>query len=187
MTYKLICLVVLVFPSAIAAQNGPALSATGTPLPAWRAFFHQVENLKAAARSASPGDAAELAQWQQKRIGITDQEAAQVQQIAATHIAAIAAVDKQATRLIQEQAAQFPGGRLPSKDALPAPLPALGQLQQQRDTLTLSHIHSLQASVGVTSFSKIDAWIKSNFSQQVKKPAASNVRPPASSMQGGKQ
>jgi len=177
----------LLAPLALPVQNGPAVSNTGTPLPAWRAFFHHVQNLQIAAQTANAADAAALGSWQQTKIGLTVQEAAQVQQVAATHIAAVSAIDKQATQLIQAQATQFPGATLPSKGALPAPLPQLGQLQQQRDAQTLSDLQSLQAGLSAGSFTKLDAWIKSNFSQQIKRPAPSNIHPPAQASQGGNQ
>ena len=132
-------------------------------------------------------DAAALGTWQQKLIGLTSQEAAQVQQAAAAHITAVSAIDKQATQLIQAQAAQVPGARLASKAALPAPLPQLGQLQQQRDALTLGQVQTLQAGLSAASFTKLDAWIKSNFSQQIKKPAPSGIHPPAQASLGGNQ
>lgn len=186
MTIRLILSVFLALP-VLFAQVGPALSGTGTPLPAYRAFFYQVQYLQATAQTAAPADAAVLQNWHQTHIGLTDQEAALLKQVAAAHFSAIDAIDKQAAQIIQTERAQFPGGQLPSHGALPAPSQQLTQLQQQRDSATLTYIQMLQGGMSAASFSKVDAWIKANFSQQIKKPAPPSARPAVTAQTGVNQ
>jgi hypothetical protein len=156
-------------------QTGLTTTSTGTPLAAYRAFFHQVQYLESEAQKATLTESLELRAWHQKQIGLTVQEAAQLRQIATIHVAAINALDEAASRIIQIQRSQFPGGKLESKDSLPPPPPALAQLQKQRDDLTMSHVQNLQATLSAQSFANLDPWIKANFRQEGAKPNV--VRP----------
>lgn len=177
-------IIALVAHAVLWGQAGLGTTTTGTPLAAYRAFFHQVQYLESEAQKATLTESADLRAWHQKQIGLTVQEAAQLRQIAAIHAAAINALDEAASRIIQSQRSQFPGGRLNSKESLPPPPPALAQLQKQRDALTMSHVLNLQATLSAASFAKLDPWIKANFRQDGAKP-----RPalPAPGPQGAKQ
>ena len=121
---------------AVLAQKGPPFTDTGTPLPAYRAFFRHVLFLQTKAQGASPADAAGLTGWYQNRVGLSAAEATQLQQIATAHVAAIEAVEKQAGQIIAAQRAQFPGGKIPPGQAVPPPPADLVKLQQQRDDQT---------------------------------------------------
>jgi hypothetical protein len=169
-------------PIALCAQAVPGVSDTGTSLPAYRAFFHQVYALYRAEQSATAAEAAELRALRQKHIGLTQEEDDQVKQLAAVHVAAVDAIEAQARQVIQAHHAQFPSGRVASQHLLPAPAAELADLQAQRDTLTKSHIQALRSSLSANSFAKLDAWVKSNFNQKVSKPAPSRPAPPR---QGG--
>ncbi len=126
---------------------------------------------------ASPAEAAQLQSWHQTHIGLTAQEAAQLKQVAATHVAAMDALEKQAGQIVQAFRAQFPA-KLASPASLPPPPPQLAQFQQQRDELTLSHIQSLQASLSASSFTKLDSWIQANFNQRTGTPSSVSHLPP---------
>jgi hypothetical protein len=127
-------------------------------LAVYRAFFHQVQHLESEAQKATLTESIELRAWHQKQIGLTAQEAAQLKQIAAIHLAAIKAVDEAASRIIEAQRSQFPGGRLASPNSLPPPPPVLAQLQKQRDDLTTAHVQGLQAALSAASFAKLDPF-----------------------------
>ncbi len=170
-------LFLFLIPAALWSLVTPGRTATGTPLVAYRAFFRQVQYLQTAAQSASPAEAAQLQSWHQTHIGLTAQEAEQLQQVAATHVAAMDALEKQASQILQAYRAQFPR-KLASAASLPPPPPQLAQFQQQRDDLTLSHIQSLQASLSAGSFTNLDSWIQVNFNQTTGKPSSKSHLPP---------
>lgn len=153
------------------------LMGAGTPLVAYRAFFRQVQYLQTAAQNASPAEAAQLQSWHQTHIGLTAQEAAQLKDVAATHVAAMDAIEQQAAQILQAYRAQFPG-KLASSASRPPPPPQLAQFQQQRDDLTLSHIQSLQASLSAGSLTKLDSWIQANFNQTTGTPSTKSHLPP---------
>lgn len=152
--------------TGLCAQSHPPLTDTGTPLPAYRAFFRHIQFLEDSAHSASGAEASELSGWYQQHVGLTAAEAGQLKGIAASHVAAIEAIEKQAGQLIQAQHAQSNGGRLPSKNANPPVSGDLLKLQQQRDDLTLTHVNSVRSALSPGSFAKVDSFVKTTFKNQ---------------------
>jgi hypothetical protein len=171
-----------------AQGSGPSAPATpsGTPLAAYRAFFRHLEFLETFAATASPSEAADLRSFQQRIIGLTDQEAASVKQAAATHIAAIDAIEKQAAAVIQAARSQFPKGQLPSKSALPPVPPQLAQFQKQRDDATLAHIQAMQATLSSGSAKKLDDYVRVQFATKapITPSGAPPPRPPSPQAKG---
>lgn len=179
------CLV-LANPAAWLHGGTPvATSATGTPLPAYRAFFNHVQFLEDEANKASNrGDAkeaTELRKHHQNAAVLNDQEAALMKQIANIHVNAIDPIEKRAGQVIQAERAKVQAGRLTSRTQLPSPPAELGQLQKQRDDATTAHIQNLQNMLGA-SFSKLDAYVKTQFhntngGKSTTKPPESPVPP----------
>jgi hypothetical protein len=176
---RLLSLLAFLPVSSLFAQSGPPVTETGTPLPAYRAFFRHVQFLRTSAQRASAPDAAELSGWYQKHIGLTAAEDAQLKQIAVKHIAAIEAIEKQVGQIIQAQRAQFPGGTLPSAKSLPQPSALLLQLQQQRDDATVANVRSLQSALSAGSFTKLDTWVRATFKNQQKGVAPAGLHAPS--------
>jgi len=152
------------------------MTASGTPLVAYRAFFHHVQFLQATANavSATAGPAALRSYWQM-HIGLSDKEAAQLNDIAAAHVPAIDAIEQQAATVIRNYRGSYTEGRLPTASSLPAPPAELGQLQKQRDDLTSIHIQNLRNAFSADSFARLDAYIKSNYLNHATMP--SGLRP----------
>jgi hypothetical protein len=169
----------VLFSTGVSAQSqtGMAATSTGTPLAAYRAFFHQMQFLEDEAQKATLTESTALRAWHQKQLGLTAQDATQLRQIAATHVAALKGLEEAASRIIEAQRSQFPGGRLASPNSLPPPPPGLAQLQKQRDDLTTAHVQGLQAALSAASFAKLDPWIKANFKQQGAKPGVPRPAP----------
>jgi hypothetical protein len=135
------------------------------------------EFLEDEAQKATLTESTALRAWHQKQLGLTAQDATQLRQIAATHVAALKGLEEAASRIIEAQRSQFPGGRLASPNSLPPPPPGLAQLQKQRDDLTTAHVQGLQAALSAASFAKLDPWIKANFKQQGAKPGVPRPAP----------
>jgi hypothetical protein len=173
---------VIIAHGAAWAQNITlAVTPQGTVLAAYRAFFHQVQYLQSVAQTANTAEAAELQGWHQKNIGITASEAIELKQIAAAHLAAVAQIENRASQILASQQSLLPTGVLTSHSALPPLLPALSQLQAQRDDLTMKTVSTLQAEFSSGSFAKLDTWVKAHFSQDAKTPAGSRPIPPSPS------
>ena len=136
---------------------------SGTPLPAYRAFFQNIQSLEAAANNTTAQEATELRTYHQRKIGLTDREATQIKTAAATNVAAIATIEQQAAAIIAEARAKFPGGTLPLKACARRRRRGSGQLQQQRDILTAAHIHGLQNQLGAGSSKKARRLCSANL------------------------
>ena len=69
------------------------MTSTGNPLPTFRAFSGQgkLSPNRATTRNFVRGRS--IANWHQEHIGLTAQEATQLKQVAATHVAAIDGVE----------------------------------------------------------------------------------------------
>jgi hypothetical protein len=155
------------------AQTAPPMRATpsGTPLAAYRAFFQHVQYLETAANTAGSSEAAQLRNYHQRNLGLNNQEASAIKNIAAAHAAVVGDLDKQAAAIIVATRAKFPGGRLPSKSGLPQVPAQLGDLQKQRDEATLVHVRALRSQLLPGSAQKIDSYVKVRFANKAQMPS----------------
>jgi hypothetical protein len=160
--FAVVCLLATLIGSrsGVAAGAGlqMGLASTGTPLPAYRAFFHHALYLQSKANTVSVAQASVLLSYWQTHIGLSDSEAARLNMAAATHASAVAAIEQQASAIIRAQHAQFTNG-----GGAPTQGPQLAQLHQQRDDATNAAILALQKALSASSFAKLDSYVKLNF------------------------
>jgi hypothetical protein len=170
----------------VKAQTGsPAVTATGTPLAAYRHFFRHVQYLESVANSKSGDKAKHIRQHYQLRLGLSDQESSHLKRVSAEATTALDAMEQRAAAIINEERAKYPGGKLLSRDSLPRPPAELAQLQQERDNLTRTHIQSLNTVFSSAAFGKLDNWIKSTISATETGPKARPVPPTPSLPKAG--
>ena len=123
----ILCFVLSIF---IAAQNtkpaninnAPVNTATTVPDHiVYRYFLGHVNHLELKSQElAKQGqNADDMQDFYKKKLGLTDVEATQRKQIASNLESQIGVQDSKAKAFITKEHAKFPGGKLPSKDALP--------------------------------------------------------------------
>jgi len=172
------------FEAALLAQSAPAAgssSPTANQLALYRAFFHHVQFLEAEAVKAGAlgqPDAAELRGVYQKKIGIAAADASVLTQWAATNVQAVQQLNATAQQIIQAHRAQYPGGIVPAGQPHPTPPPQLAALNTQRDAVTTAHIQSLRAALSAGAFAKVDNFVQTQFSQNVKSSPLKNFKYP---------
>jgi hypothetical protein len=180
-------LIAVLSPMISAQTAAPIMNTTpsGTPLAAYRAFFQHVQYLETAANTASSSEATQLRNYHQKNIGLNNEEASAMKNIAAEHVAAVGALDKQAAVIIAATRAKFPGGRLPSKSALPQVPTQLDQFQKQRDNATLAQVQALQSQLLPGSAQKLDSYVKVKFANKAQVPSIGPAAPKSVSARTG--
>ena len=123
----IVCFVLSIF---IAAQNtkpvntntAPVNTATAVPDHiVYRYFLGHVNHLELKSQElAKQGqNADDMRDYYKKKLGLTDTEATQLKKIAGDLESQIGAQDSKAKAFITKERTKFPGGKLPSKDALP--------------------------------------------------------------------
>lgn len=136
----------------------------------YRHFFGHVAYLQKKSRSlaaAQPTVAHEVASLYQRKIQLTDPDNATLTATASSCEAAIAREDAKAQVVIQNVRAQYPGGHLPTKEALPAVPKELAQMQQERNTIIANHVKALHLALGDAAFQKVDLYVKTQFAPHV--------------------
>jgi hypothetical protein len=159
------CVIPLIAVAVVgSAQQSPTPQSLPTPA-LYFMFF------KASAQQQTPGQPANNPAF----IGLSPSERNIVAQAGASFLGMVAEKDRQANAIIQAERAKFPGGRLPSANALPPPNPDLKLLTQQRDDLANAQIEALRAALGAEAFSKLDQQVRTFFSKSASSP---RVMPP---------
>lgn len=105
------------------------------------------------------------------KIGLKDNEASLLDEIATECERETAKVDEQAQRLIQAARARTKNGRAASIEEIPPPPPELKKLQQRRDMIVMRGRYRLFTELGAYGFQQIDDFLKLNFAPDVR-PAA---------------
>ena len=91
----------------------------------------------------------------QKDIGLTEEQAATVEQIAFDARQAVAAQDERAKAIITAFQARFPGGKVPEGGSPPPP-PELKAMWKEREAIILRARDRIRASVGEEKFARVD-------------------------------
>ena len=168
----------LVFATAMVAQVGrppvPPSPPPATPssLPAdvlYRAFFRHVEALDqaaAAVESKQGKNGSDLRNYYQRILGLTDQEAAVLKQVASACNHAVQQQDERARNVINAARSQTPR-LLASAAAIPAPPAALKQLGEGRTSISTAYLQSLQSSLGSGAATKLDDYVRKKFAPNV--------------------
>jgi hypothetical protein len=150
-------------------------------------FFPSPELSRDQGPGASAAEAAAIRKAEHTRTGLTDQQAAQVSKAAAASLASVASLNSQAAQIVAAQLAKFPGGKLPSASAVPAPLPQLAALQKQRDDMTTSQVAELQTLLGATAFARLDYYVRTTFKPKPAPPGTAHPNIPAPPRKGAVQ
>jgi len=168
---KAYILIWVIFFASFNAQSQTVPQASGSttsPLPprvVYAQLFRHILFLDKQADLADQrglsGDA--LRSFYQTQSNLTLAEATALKTIAANTVAAAKGFDDQATAIIQQIRAQFPGGKLPSKNALPPPPAQLQVLQDAKDKLILDQVAALQAAFGPDRFKQFDTFVQREF------------------------
>jgi len=108
-----------------------------------------------------------LRDFYQNRAHLTSAEAAALKQIASDTQTAMDAVNQQIHDMVQQFRASVPGGVLTSKDAMPAPPPALQGLQDKKNAIASTQLAALQTALGVDRFQKLDNYVQKEFAPHV--------------------
>lgn len=156
----LVCFAVLTYAQAPSPGNAQPVLSNPNPVTTealYRFLFHHLSALDQAADQldAQGKNGAGVRAYYQKALGLSDQELAVLKQNGVACLASIQQVDNAAQAIIRQIRSQNPGGKLPSRGALPPPDPRLTQLTQQRDDITTAQIASLQAALPPATFQRI--------------------------------
>lgn len=119
----------------------------GSPLPS--ADISGVQN------ASSPLNA-----YFERRVGMRGNEITILTNEARSWKAEADPIDAKARTMIDAIHARTPGGQLTSGQQPPLVPPELIALQQQRDTITLRHVHKLKNAFGADRFSSIDQALR---------------------------
>lgn len=179
--------------TATANKDVPAGAPLGTresPNPAsapehviYRQFFRHIAALKSRAKEVEREGRSgkKLRAHYKDKMGLSDQHARLLDQIAADTEREVAVLDAKAKKIIDELYARYPKGVVPSGEQLPPPPAELQKLQRERDYSTLRARHRLQTMLGEHGFRQADEFLKLNFAPNVRpatlKPRMEQRRP----------
>ncbi|MGH9769288.1 MAG: hypothetical protein ACREAB_17830 [Blastocatellia bacterium] len=136
----------------------------------YSSFFHLVVNVKQQADEtrSSGKNAASLDSYFQKHIGLDNDQARLLNDIADQCVAGVAVKDELAQRIIINFRSKFPNGRVPKGTKLPPPPPELAGLQQERNAIILKARDNLLASLGESGTNKVKNYIAANIASNIK-------------------
>lgn len=105
------------------------------------------------------------------KIGLKDDIAQILDNIAAECVKEMAQTDEKAKKIIDKARSRFPDGKIPQGQQLPPPPQELRKLQRDRDMSILKARQKLRKKLGDYDFQLIDDHIKINFARQIKSSA----------------
>lgn len=136
----------------------------------YRQFLHHLMALKERAgeieRQGKNGKS--LRSHYKDEIGLNDEQANILDQIAADCDREVAALDARAKKIIDAAHARYSNGIVSDGQQLPPPPPELRKLQEQREMIIMRARYRLRTALGEHGFQQIDDYIKLNFAKNIK-------------------
>ena len=161
--FVLVGIIIIYSASSGRAQNGGTFSADPSATPAPRKdmpdyvkfsfIFHHLENVK---ERSGP-----LSRYKEK-MGLSDEDFAQVADLAAQHEREVGALDNQAQAIIAEFHRQYPPGQLKGVK-LPPPPAELKELQNQRDATSLRYGERIRTQLGEEKYKHFQEFLDREF------------------------
>jgi hypothetical protein len=141
----------------------------------YKLFFHHLMALKERAkemeRQGKNGKA--LRSHYKDAMGLKDEEASILDQIAADCERDVAQIDARAKKIIDAAYARNPKGVIPEGQEVPPPPPQLHKMQEERDMIIMRARYKLLTKLGKQGFQQVDDFLKLHFAPDVK-PAQMN-------------
>jgi hypothetical protein len=162
------------------SQPGGERGSRQDPLPAnapehivYGQFFRHLISLKDQAKKneLKSKKKSKLRTHYKDKIGLKDDKAEILDNIAAESVREMAQTDEKAKKIIDEAYSLFPDGKIPQGQQLPPPPKELKKLQHDRDMSILKARQKLRKKLGDYDFQLIDDYIKINFARQIKSSA----------------
>ena len=154
---------------AAESQRPPLQPPAPTPKQVYGHFFNLVAAVERDADDADKkGDKAKaktLHTHFQKKLGLTDQDAATLKSHASAADDAVRKQDAKAHDVIDRIRKKTPGGKLAPGEKPPAVPQELLNLQTGRDRMITDHIAGLQHDLGGDAFTRIDTFAKTLYPQ----------------------
>ena len=171
-------IVCFVFSIFIAAQNtkpvntntAPANPATAVPDHiVYRYFLGHVNHLELKSQElAKQGqNADDMRDYYKKKLGLTDTEATQLKKIASDLESETGVQDSKAKAFITKERAKFPGGKLPSKDALPTVPQELIKMQQEKDKTIKKFMAQSKGALSKSASERVDNFLTQEFVKNI--------------------
>ncbi len=107
-----------------------------------------------------------------KKLGLTDAETTKLKQIASELESQINVQDSKAKAFLQKERAKFPGGKLPSKEALPKVPQELITMQEEKDKTIKKYVAQSKGALSKSANDKVDNFLTQEF---IKNITAQNV------------
>lgn len=167
-------------PTNDKSQPGSERGSQQDPLPAnapehivYGQFFRHLISLKKQAKDneLKSKKASKLRTHYKDKIGLKDDQALILDQIAADCLREMDRTDEKAKKIIDAAHARFPNGQIPQGQQLPSPPIELKKLQRERDMSVLQSRRKLREKLGDYEFQLIDDYVKIKFAREIK-PAA---------------
>ena len=157
------------------ASSNAAPNATQIPeYLVYRYFLGHLNHLELKSKElAKQGqNADDMRNYYKKKLGLSDTETAKLKQIASELEGQIDVQDSKAKAFIQKERAKFPGGKLPSKEALPKVPQELITMQQEKDNTIKKYVTQSKGVLSKSANDKVDNFLTQEF---IKNITAQNV------------
>jgi hypothetical protein len=166
----------------IAAQSTKNAAPTAGQIPehlVYRYFLGHLNHLELKSQELAKlgQNADDMRDHYKKKLGLTETEATKLKQIASELETQIDMQDSKAKAFIQKERAKFPGGKLPSKEALPKVPQELITMQDEKDKTIKKYIAQSKGSLSKSANDRVDNFLTQEF---IKNITAQNVDIPRS-------
>ncbi len=161
--------------------ENPSRMPAGTipPFAVYRQLFHHYAALKAKAdemeRNGKSG--ADLRSFYKRQAKLEEKQDKILDKIASSVDAEVAKLDKQAKKLIDDERAKHPLGKIPAGQTPPQPPAELKDLAAKRTQIILQGKKDLETALGGPEFKRFDEFVQEHIAKRMKPVRFDRERP----------